>query len=187
MDRARGRTGAGTAKLDSSNDEEPHVYSFSPISSNEVSRVSVIIDTGASVHICNDRQRFSSFSPDANIFIKNADGSVFKASGIGTMEIRPDDPVNGPSVWHADNAVYIPSAPTNILSWDLCRERGTQVDFLRLLAFRNGHTVAALSRVNRHVFIECPIRSQVRWQDSQSSLTASAIFESLPGSVTHAG
>ena len=86
-------------------------------------RANWILDSGANVHICNQRDRFTSLSKEATE-IAMGDGSAM-SQGRGTARISVRNPASGQVQWATLTDVwYAPGFATNIISVSEIKKNG---------------------------------------------------------------
>ena len=95
---------------------------------------SLLVDTGATTHIVNDKTMFSSFQKDfdpAKHYIELADGSRMNklAEGRGQAKIDLKDSQGTVRQTVLENALYVPSFKQNIFSVQCATNRGSTVKF----------------------------------------------------------
>ena len=90
---------------------------FSNGLSDYMLRDSVILDSGASLHICNDRSRFKTFNPVVEEKFIYAGNTVIPIEGFGNVTITIQAPSRPKKIELIDTA-YIPSFHTMVASLD---------------------------------------------------------------------
>jgi len=87
-----------------------------------------VIDSGATVHICNDKGMFSKLEQVAPFYISIGTSLGFPVIGRGTvdMTIRVDGKVKG---CHLENVVFAPSMGYNLLSVPMMAAASMQTTF----------------------------------------------------------
>lgn len=90
-------------------------------------KIEWILDSGATIHTCTNREAFSTFSTNTNISIKwgNTTNSI-KASGIGNIEVLNPFTKNSLTI---NNVIYCPELGVNLLSLGLIVEKGNTFTF----------------------------------------------------------
>ena len=108
---------------------------FTASSSNYSLRDSFILDSGATVHVCNSRDRFHTFSPASKDDLLYTGNTVIPIEGFGSVDITVQTP-DGPKIIELQNTALVPSFHTSVVSlkrivakkvyWDMERDRLTQ-------------------------------------------------------------
>ncbi|CEL02103.1 hypothetical protein ASPCAL03275 [Aspergillus calidoustus] len=99
--------------------------SFSTESSYELQNC-FILDSGASVHVCNDRSRFQDFMEEDQRTLRAGD-TIMRIEGRGNVRITPNSK-KGISILLRDVA-FVPGFHTNILSARRMKRAGYRWDF----------------------------------------------------------
>lgn len=86
------------------------------------------IDSGATVHICNDQRLFSDIDYSIKQNIVMADGKSIVSRGAGTVKICADVP-DCQQIIPVHNVLYVPEAEGNLLSVRRLTNRGFEVNF----------------------------------------------------------
>ncbi|KAJ5110197.1 hypothetical protein N7532_002842 [Penicillium argentinense] len=86
-----------------------------------------ILDNASSMHVCNDRSRFTTYTP-TNSSLKTGDLTT-KVEGLGTAELRGVDPSTGKEkAITLSNALYSPGFHTNLVSYGALKKKGGRWD-----------------------------------------------------------
>ena len=86
-----------------------------------------ILDNAASMHVCNDRSRFTTYTP-TNSSLKTGD-STTKVKGYGTVKLEGVDPSTGKEkAITLSNALYSPGFHTNLVSYGALKKKGGRWD-----------------------------------------------------------
>ena len=119
--------------------DEGHTFAFKvTVESEDCEFVhdvnSLLVDTGATTHIVNNKTMFSSFQKDfdpAKHYIELADGSHMNksAEGRGQAKIDLKDSQGTVRQTVLENALYVPSFKQNIFSVQCATNRGSTVKF----------------------------------------------------------
>jgi hypothetical protein len=80
-------------------------------------RDSVILDSGATLHVCNDRARFQDIRPTSDEELSYAGNTVIPIEGFGSITITIRAP-EGPRPIILTEVAYVPSFHTNVASLD---------------------------------------------------------------------
>lgn len=82
-----------------------------------------VLDNASSMHVCNDRSRFLTYTP-TEASLKTGD-STTKVEGLGTVELRGVDPSTGKEkAITLSNALYSPGFHTNLVSYGALKKKG---------------------------------------------------------------
>lgn len=92
------------------------------------SRKKWIIDSGASIHMCAERESFVKFNEHHKEEIVIANGDIVKTFGIGDVIIQVKTS-EGPLNITLENVLYLPNADENLLSVKKIMERGFSIEF----------------------------------------------------------
>ena len=87
-----------------------------------------IIDSGASSHMCHDKEKFLHLVPCNSGDIKVADGNTIPIKGKGSIILHINDKNDGFKL-KIDNVLYAPKLAVNLLSVKKLVERNLQVTF----------------------------------------------------------
>ncbi|MBW0490279.1 hypothetical protein O181_029994 [Austropuccinia psidii MF-1] len=79
---------------------------------NKLTTTSLVLDTGASNHMFNDKQFFTSISPCSTKISNGCDNSLLKAEATGTENIQDRQG----KIQKLPNSLYVPALTTNLLS-----------------------------------------------------------------------
>ena len=112
-------------------EDNEHTFTFKVSDGSDCGKSinnNLLVDTGATSHIVNDRSKFISFDnafdPRAHV-IELADGSKAKVvSGIGVAKIKLHDVNGSPHDLILNNALYVPSYKQDIFSVNAAVEEG---------------------------------------------------------------
>jgi transposase InsO family protein len=136
---------------------------------------SVIVDSGSHFHICNNLDRFvpGTFDETVDTYISLADCAMRKASGVGTMVVRPDRPLH-PAAKEllCEKAIYLPDAPFNIISVALARKRGINVDCFNAVISQGDQQICDIIVRNSDFMVEHSPSSQPSHVTSGSHLNS---------------
>ena len=104
-------------------------YSFCAIEGEINNNNVLIVDSGCTTHMFNNRGIFTDFAPTPGRTARNADNSSTPIEGEGRVDLllRDDD-----GTWHyvSFHALYVPAYPQNLLSVRDCISKGNSVTFL---------------------------------------------------------
>lgn len=96
---------------------------------NEVRSCGWIIDSGASVHMCNDKRLFESIDDENVSDVVLADGRSVKAFGSGTVKMAGVNGCGGIVDVILEKALYVPSLNSGLLSVKMLTSKGFFVNF----------------------------------------------------------
>ena len=91
------------------------VYTATSLSYNDSLRDSFVLDTRASVHVCNDRSRFHNLQAAKPKDCLIAGASVIQIEAFGSVDVILDGP-NGPRKVELQNTALVVSSPISIIS-----------------------------------------------------------------------
>ena len=95
-----------------------------------VSRGKWIVDSGATCHMCNDREQFIDFKDMSNTQEATlGDGHTLDGTGIGTVKIEALLPDGNTRNCRLENVLYVPKLSYNLLSVSKATEAGTTTKF----------------------------------------------------------
>jgi len=83
--------------------------------SDYILRDSFILDSGATTHVCNNRERFQDFKPATDEDVLYAGDTIISIEGFGTIEITIQGST-GPKKISLTKAAYVPAFHTNVAS-----------------------------------------------------------------------
>ncbi|KAL2137577.1 hypothetical protein VTI28DRAFT_8991 [Corynascus sepedonium] len=89
---------------------------------------STILDSGATIHICNQISRFNDFRTAIEDRYLWAGNGRLRIRGYGSVDISMSTPFNGKQLLRLENVAYIPNFATNVASLRRLREQGFQWD-----------------------------------------------------------
>lgn len=96
---------------------------------NEEQSCGWIIDSGASVHMCNDKRLFESIDDENVSDVVLADGRSVKAFGSGTVKMAGVNGCGGIVDVILEKALYVPSLNSGLLSVKMLTSKGFFVNF----------------------------------------------------------
>lgn len=137
----------------------PSAYSFESLKGTRIHLPllhSYLLDTGASNHVCNDRSRFTQFTPlsgEEDFMISGAHRLRVEGVGIINITVKFGQGDATRSIELRD-VHYIPSFTTNLVSYDAFESKGTWLDPRRNRLEHNGITVATYERMWRQRVLE---------------------------------
>ena len=98
-------------------------------------RDSFILDSGATIHVCNSRDRFQTVSPASESDLLYAGNMIIPIEGFGSVDIIVQTPA-GPKLIELQNTALVPTFHTSVVSlkrivtkkvyWDMENDRLTQ-------------------------------------------------------------
>jgi len=104
------------------------------ISQGDPETINILIDSGASVHVINDKNKFTKFEPDFNpqshvIVIANDQNIQGIAQGQGDAKLTLEDSNGQPTEVILKGALYIPTFSQDILSVSAAANQGASFHF----------------------------------------------------------
>ena len=131
-------------------------------------RAELVVDTGASNHMSNQRQWFSTFSKIVPIAIETSNNSIIYAIGIGSIVFKPD----GHPLIELKNVYYIPDLSCTLFSLSILPDDVTfQVQRSVCSFIRHNEVEMVGNRASSGLFI---IHGNVSLP-TQSALTTSSV------------
>jgi hypothetical protein len=111
-----------------------------------------VVDSGATQHMCNNREAFSNYQPVTGVTVKVGNGEVVAALGQGSVELYISQ---GQTVTLSD-VLHVEAAPMNLLSVGQAQDKGVDVSFHDgVCTFKlEGKVVLTAKRVNRLYYLE---------------------------------
>ena len=92
-----------------------------------------IVDSGATSHMCNDREQFVNFKELSNKqAVTLGDGHTLDGTGIGTVKIETLLPDRNSRKCRLEKVLYVPKLSYNLLSVSKAAETGHTTTFSRL-------------------------------------------------------
>ena len=116
-------------------------------------RDSYILDSGATIHVCNDRTRFHNLTPASDDDFLYTGNSVIPIKGLGTISITVQTP-SGPRKIDLLNTAFIPSFHTNVVSLDRFIAKNVHWDTERNRLTHNGDTFCMIQHQHRQWVLE---------------------------------
>jgi hypothetical protein len=102
-------------------------------------RDSFILDSGATVHVCNSRKRFASFTPASEDDLLYAGNTIVPIEGFGPIDVTIQTP-NGPKLIELQNTALISSFHTSVVSLKRMVAKGVYWDMENNRLTRGGNT-----------------------------------------------
>ncbi|KAK2756628.1 KilA-N domain-containing protein [Colletotrichum kahawae] len=102
------------------------------VANQKIPRSDVILDSGCSDSIFNERSHFVTYEAKADLPpYEGANGEYTRPDGIGTVYFQTVDPQNLSKTvdWTVDNVEYSPLSPANLLSPGKLRDVGIEYDY----------------------------------------------------------
>jgi hypothetical protein len=90
-----------------------------------------LIDSGATMHLCNTREWFTSFQPDSTKKVIVGDGRVIPVMGRGCIHMELSTLDGRTSVGKFDDVLFVPDIAVNLLSVSRLTNAGLQLSFRR--------------------------------------------------------
>lgn len=112
---------------------------------------SFLLDTGSTMHICNNLSRFTDYEPLDELEAIRAGDTILPILGYGTVTVNCDD---GPKL-KLRNAAYVPRHMTSLVSADRLEEKGLFYEGRIQAITRNpGQKLIGVTRMYRQRVIE---------------------------------
>ncbi|CBF74296.1 uncharacterized protein ANIA_04289 [Aspergillus nidulans FGSC A4] len=105
---------------------------------------SFILDSGATVHICNDKTRFKKLKQEPAGYLR-AGNAVVPIEGTGVGDISPNCRGTSNVMISLQETAYVPGFHTNIISASRMKRAGFIWDFAEDRVVKNGHEVCRLA------------------------------------------
>ena len=138
----------GERSVDRPNTSEPSNFAVSVFTgglSDYVLHDSVILDSGASLHICNDRSRFRTFNPVVEEKFVYAGNTMIPIEGFGNVTATIRAP-SGPRKIELMDTAHIPSFHTTVASLDKFVAKNVLWDMKNNRLAHQDRTICTLER-----------------------------------------
>ena len=123
-----------------------------------VSRGKWIVDSGATCHMCNDREQFVDFKELSNKQeVTLGDGHTLDGTGIGTVRIKTLLPDGNSRKCRLEKVLYVPKLSYNLLSVSKAAEAGNTTNFSGTgceIVDREGKVTAFATKVGSLYYLE---------------------------------
>ena len=106
-------------------------------------RDSFILDSGATVHVCNSRRRFATFTPASEDDLLYAGNTVVPIEGFGSVDITIQTPA-GPRLIELQHTALISSFHTSVVSLKCLVAKGVYWDMQNNRLTRDGMTFCSV-------------------------------------------
>ena len=113
----------------------------------------ILLDSGASVHIFNDRSHFITLNPLASPTTVYAGISRARVEGIGRVPIKVNTR-EGKRIMILEEVLFIPSFQSSLVSFGRLQERGVEWDSASGELMHYGEHLCFIQRHGRHYLIE---------------------------------
>jgi hypothetical protein len=149
------------------------------------SPVSVVIDSGATVHLFNDKRHFQELRTVSKT-ISSVGGGDLPITGTGTVHLRVPCDANEFNTLVLRDVYYVPQSPFNLLSVGLAEDVGLFVDFReRTLTNNDNQVVASLERTKGEYLLSgaqvvhapqvaCVVRSSSRLAAKRGAISSAS-------------
>ena len=117
-------------KIDNSDDFVYHALPTNATNDCDKSGIYWIIDSGASCHMCNVKEKFTkylSLKQPRNVAL--GDGTIVKATGVGTVLMKMKLAGKSNELCRLNNVLYVPSLTYSLLSVSAVAKSGNDVIF----------------------------------------------------------
>jgi hypothetical protein len=113
------------------------------------SPVTVVIDSGATVHLFKDRSLFQTLE-ETSTTLSVVGGENLPVGGVGTVHLLVPHADGTPTTLRLSGVFYVPQSPFNLLSVGKAEDAGIFCDFRdRILTDVSGQEIAAMERTSR--------------------------------------
>jgi hypothetical protein len=156
-----------------------------PTGDPPTSPVSVVIDSGATVHLFNDKRHFQELSTVSKT-ISSVGGGDLPITGTGTVHLRVPCDANEFNTLLLSDVYYVPQSPFNLLSVGLAEDVGLFVNFReRTLTNNDNQVVASLERTKGEYLLSgaqvvhapqvaCVVRSSSRLAAKRGAISSTS-------------
>jgi hypothetical protein len=121
---------------------------------------SFLLDSAASIHVCNSYDRFKTFEPTAEVeTLRNGD-TFTEIKGYGTVEVNavPASPDDKFSILELIDVAYVPSYHTSLVSFDRAWSKGIRWDTDAMTLNAGKTPLCKVQRMfNQWVLEYCPL------------------------------
>ena len=131
----------------------PSAYTASTSTSDYHLRDSFILDSGASIHICNRRSRFQDLRPASEDDVIYAGNTIIPIEGFGSVKIIIQAP-DGPREIMLTDVALVPTFHTNVASLRRFKAKGTYWDTQNDRLVHREHTVCSVTEKNGQWILE---------------------------------
>ena len=167
--RGGGKQKACKASANDSSDDEYGLFAHHALSSFD--RGGWIVDSGATAHMCNNKDLFRTLRSTKPSSVTLGDGHSLKSTGVGEVPLCMKIPGGKTQKCVARDVLYVPKLAYNLFSISKASEAGTKTVFsdtgCRIEA-TSGKVIAAGSRVGLLYFLDCMSTSEVHVTSSQT-------------------
>jgi len=134
---------------------------------------SFILDSGATIHVCNDKDRFIKWWPANGDTLKTGDSEVIiEAYGIVIAYAKSVSPEEGFCILTLEDVAYVPTFHTNLVSFDKAIEKGIHWDTKKGILLKNDQPLCQVNRkFNQWVIEYNPIHSEEAYSTKKSNST----------------
>lgn len=87
------------------------------------------IDSGASIHLCNDIKYFTFLKKSEGCTVMLADGKRLEAQGIGNIRFRTNDGNKGETEIQLSDVLFVPELKSGLISVSRLVKKGCEVNF----------------------------------------------------------
>ena len=153
-----------------------------------VLRDSFILDCGATTHVCNNRQRFHTFTPasDSNLYTGDRTIAIL---GFGTVDITVQLPQGRTKTASLSDVAYVPSFQTSTVSYRCFEDVGGHWDtqsHLQMLMYKTTLYAITEMRYGQYVIEYNPLKeASTQALPPQASVTDSATDSATNSDLTH--
>lgn len=114
-----------------------------------------LVDTGASWHMTHDRTLYQIYTKSETLPSFETAGKLVRPIGVGKMTVYAENSSGHTVPLILSNVYHLPSLPINLFSGTYIREFGAYIcgKTNTIRQADNGHEIAAIDVVNRHLFL----------------------------------
>jgi len=148
-------------------------------------RDSVLLDSGATIHVCNDKRRFLNLRQDQTGGKVRARDTFIPIEGYGTITITVQSPT-GPKAIQLLDTAFVPSFHTTVASLDRFMLKDVHWDTKKGTLTRDGKPYCKVERHHRQWVLEYnPLPKEYSIEASFSSSTAPRPIKSATADLWH--
>lgn len=142
----------------------------------EIKRDLWYIDSGATSHMCNDKNMMSNFCEDKTDAVILANGDKIYTAGQGNVKVQLKNCVKTISEVH-----YVPKLSTNLLSVSAMTRKGFRVIFVDNCCqiYDNNEIVATASRINGIYRLDCEASGKLTIPKTFNMLSNCKVFPQI--------
>lgn len=116
-------------------------------------RNSFILDSGATLHVCNDRSRFLTYTPAEEVETATAVGPEAQIYGYGTAMVHAQG-LKGTETLLLTDTAFIPDSPTSLVSYRRIKDAGGTWDDENNCLKQNGQELCKVMEIENQFVLE---------------------------------